>query len=167
MQSTDYLAIYGALLSTGVFLWTVSRARSRIKVCPTFAIETKPKTKSGLGISIQNPSAHTAHITNVSILYPYRKVSIKERLQHLWRYKSFPINLGWCNSSLSLHNVEDGCPTSIEPGKAHWIVIDDEVVQKIIKDATKDQLKIVVQDALWRNKYSPKFNYVRKQTGAH
>lgn len=125
-----------------------------------FAMDTVDgKTQFGISISVQNPSLQTAHITNVSFLYPYRKPTLRKRLKHMIRFKRVPFCIGWCHSSLSFHGIEDGCPVSIEPGKSHRIFVRDDVLESLLKDATSRHLKAVVQDALWRNKYSKTFEY--------
>jgi hypothetical protein len=60
---------------------------------------------------------------------------------------------------LSLHGINDGCPTSIEPGKSHWIFVRHEVLDQLLEYAESRRLKAVVQDALWRKKYSKAFEY--------
>lgn len=60
---------------------------------------------------------------------------------------------------MSLNGVDDECPASIEPGKSHWIFVPEDVVRKVLAEATSPYFRIVVQDALWRNKYSKKFVY--------
>ena len=160
MKLTDYLAIYGALLSSVVFLWTAARARPKIKVRLILAIEGEDdKLEHGVGISIQNPSSHTAHISNVSLLYPLRKPTVRERLKYLVKNKSLPLNIGWCHGSLSVYGLDDKCPASIEPGKSHWIFVPDVKLREVLSGALAPRLKAVAQDALWRNKYSPSFTY--------
>lgn len=160
MELTDYLAVYGAGLSTAVAIWNALRTQSKIRVLLTFAIESLDgKPRSGAGISIQNPSAQTAHITSVSFLYPYTTTTLRGRIKHLVEFKRIPRNHGWCHTSLSNFGMKDGCPASIEPGKSHWIFVPEEVVEKLLKDSVSRQFKVVVQDALWRNKYSKAFEY--------
>jgi hypothetical protein len=161
---TDYLAIYGAGLSTGVAVWNVLRTRSKIRVLLTFALigseeSSDGQPHGGIGISVQNPSANMAHVSNVSFLYRYRVVTIREALTHLIKYKRLPFNLGWCHSSLSNYGLKDGCPISIESGKSHWIFVPEEVLEKLFDDAVSRCIKVVVQDALWRNKHSRAFEY--------
>jgi hypothetical protein len=157
---TDYLAIYGAGLSTIVAIWEYFRSRSKVRVVLIFAVEdVEGETQHGLGISIQNPSGHTVHITNVSFLYPYRKLGLWNRVKNVVRFRRILRNDGWCHSALSLHGVEDQCPVSIEPGKSHYIFVRHETLEKVLADAQPRRLKAVVQDALWRNKYSKAFDY--------
>lgn len=161
MKLTDYLAIYGAILSTAVFFWNAARAMPRFKVRLTHATNQTDdgEFQIGMGISIQNPSSHDVHISNVSFLYPLRKPSLRQRVWHLIRYKSLPLSVGWCHSSLSNYEIDDECPVSIEPGKSHWIFVPENIVKKVMDGAHARHLKVVVQDALWRNKYSAKFVY--------
>lgn len=170
MKLTDYLAIYGALLSTMVFFWNAVRATPKVRVRLAFAVETKDgKTQSGLGVSIQNPSAHTVHITGASFLHPYSKPTLKRRFEYIFRFRRVPWNLGWCHSSFSFNGVEDGCPLSIEPGASHYIMVPREKVDHVLRDARRRVLKVSVQDALWRNKTSSAFDFPRAKprTGDH
>jgi hypothetical protein len=156
----DYLAIYGAALSTAVAVWNYLRSLSKVRVVLIFAIETvDDEMQQGVGISIQNPSSQTAHITNVSFLYATGSATLRERISHVIEFKRLPSTLGWCHSSLSLHGVDDRCPVSIEPGRSHWIFVRDEVLEEVLKNARSRHLRAVVQDALWRNKYSKTFEY--------
>lgn len=160
MRLTDFLAVYAASLSTTIALWNYFRSRPQLRVRLIFAIETiEDELQSGIGISIQNVSGQTVHITNVSFLYPYRRSTVLDRLKHLIRFKLIPWNDGWCHSSLSLHGLHDGCPASIEPGKSHWIFVRHEVLDRPFERAESFRLKAVVQDALWRNRYSQAFEY--------
>lgn len=64
MDITKYLAIYAALLSTAVFLWNVWRARPKFKVKLTLGMDKiEDEYVSGAYIALQNPSAHTVHIS--------------------------------------------------------------------------------------------------------
>lgn len=165
MKLTDYLAIYGAVLSTMVFLWNARQASPRVKVRLTFAVETvEGKTTGGLGISIQNPSASAAHITNVSFVYPWRRTTLWERIKHMVRYRRLPIRIGWCHSSLSNFGLEDRCPVTIEPAKSHWIFVPDDKVEELLAQARQRMIVVQMQDELWRNKYSTAFAYSAKKS---
>jgi hypothetical protein len=160
MRLTDCLAIYGAVLSTAVGVWNYLRARSKVRVLLRLAVDTvEGKPQHGLVISIGNPSAEMVHITHVSFLYPFESPTLRNRLRDLIRFKRLPRNQGWCQCSLSLLDVEDGCPVSIEPGKSHLIFVRHEVLEGLLKRAQSRRLKAVVQGALWRNKYSKAFRY--------
>jgi hypothetical protein len=164
MKLTDVLAIYGASLSTGTAVWNYFRARPQVRVVLIFALETiQGESQHGIGISVQNVSAQTVHISNVSFLYPFRRSTLRDKLMHLIRFKRIPRDDGWCYSNLSLHGIEDGCPASIEPGKSHWIFVRHEVFDGLLEGARSPRVKAVVQDALWRNTYSKEFEYAAQQ----
>ena len=160
MKLTDFLAIYGAVLSTLVFAWTAFRAKPIIKVKVTYASDTvEGSLQVGVGIAVQNPSSHTAHIANLSILYPFKSVSIADRLKHIWRFKTLPSRIGYCATSLTLIGVDDRCPVSIEPGQSHLVFISNQRLAEVASRSTDREFIASVQDALWRNKYSKPFRY--------
>jgi hypothetical protein len=136
------------------------------RVILIYALETiQGESQHGVGISIQNISTQTVHISNVSFLYPYRKSTFRDKVEHLVRFKRIPRNDGWCHSGLSLHGVEDECPTSIEPGKSHWIFVRHEALEQFLEGAQSRRVKAVVQDALWHNTYSKTFEYPKQKKG--
>ena len=160
MVLTNILAIYGASLSTAIAVWNYRSTRPQVRVRLIFALEkVQGESQLGIGISIQNVSAQTVHISNVSLLYPYRRATLRDKLEHLIHFKRIPRDEGWCYSNLSLHGVEDGCPTSIAPGKSHWIFIRQEVLDGLLEGSQSSRVKAVAQDALWRNTYSKAFDY--------
>lgn len=158
VKLTDYLAIYGALLSTAVFFWTAAHARPKVRVRLCFALDKDEGGKpcTGIGISVQNPSAHTVHITHIGLLYPWRAVSLWERIKHGMKYRSSPLRMGWCHTSLSNYGKKDGCPTSIEAGQSHYLFVEQATIESGAT-ARSRHLVAEVQDALWRRKYSSTF----------
>lgn len=157
MNLTDYLAIYAAVLSTFVFLWTVSRARSRIRV------KLLPGTNGygedcefGAFVSVQNVSAHTVHLSSLSILYPYTKTRLRDWISHFVRYRRLPTSVGWVHTSLRHYGTEDGFPVSLEARKSIDVFIPDQVLQDMMGDADRREIRASVQDALWRNTLSTK-----------
>lgn len=160
MKVTEILAIYAALLSTFVFIWNIHRAIPRYKVEVVFGSdEIDGEWVHGIYISVKNPSPHSVHLSNVSILYPYKKMSLFEFITDTLKYRRFPMTLGWVHSSLSNYDIDDGCPLTLEPGKSHGILVPDSALKKISEDNEKRVIKVMVQDQLWRNKYSRKFIY--------
>jgi len=161
---TDLLAIYGASLSTAIAAWNYLRTRPQVRVLLVCALEeVKGELQTGIGVSIQNVSTQPVHIANVSFLFPIARSTSWDKLRHLIRFKRIPRTAGWCHSSLSFHGVGDGCPVSIEPGKSHWIFVPDEMLDELLNGATSRRLKVVAQDALWRNTYSKAFEYPTQQ----
>lgn len=159
MDLTDYLAVYGALLSTAVFLWSAARARPKVRVRLCFSVDKDDagEYQSGVGIFVQKPSAHTVHINHIGLLYPWRRATLEDRIEHVLKYRRAPIRIGWCHTSLSNYDVDARCPASIEPGQSHYVFVDQTVVEGVLKDATARVLIAEVQDALWRRKYSKRF----------
>lgn len=152
MSITDWIAVYGAFLATFVFIRDYLRTRSKIKVIIVYGVD-------GIVVSVQNLSASTAHITNLSFLYPLKSASVGGYLKHVWKYRTIPRTLGWCHSSFTNLGINDGCPLQIESEKSHVIEIPERVLDKMFEDASSRTLKVVVQDGLWRHTYSSKFRY--------
>ncbi|MGR3302355.1 MAG: hypothetical protein ACUZ8I_07600 [Candidatus Scalindua sp.] len=160
MKVTEILAIYAALLSTIVFVWNIRKAIPRVKIEVIFGTnKIDGEYVSGAYISVKNPSPHTVHLSNISILYPYKKSNIFELITHALKYRQLPLSVGWVHLSLSNYEIEDGCPLALEPGKSHGILVPENTLEKIFEDSEKRVIKAVVQDQLWRNKYSRKFEF--------
>ena len=159
MKVTDFLAIYAAGLSTIVFVWNYVRATPRIKVeVISGSDEIDGEFVFGAYISVKNPSSQTVHLSNISILYPYKQSNLTDILKHIIKYQRIPKSEGWVSSSLSNYKIDDGCPISLEPGKAHSILVPERILEQIFEDSYSRKIKAVVQDQLWRNKYSNKFS---------
>lgn len=167
MKITEYLAIYAAVLSTLVFLWNVLQSKPKIKVDLIFGIEGQgDQLRSGAYIFVRNLSSHDVHLSNFSILYPYRKAGLKERLVHLWKYKRMPKRIGWVTSSLSNYSIEDGCPIRLAARKSYSVFIPDTSIEAMLTDATHRSLMGCVQDQLWQNTYSREFKYPKPKNRA-
>ena len=156
MKVTDWLAIYGAALSTIVFAWNAFQSRPRLKVVIVFGVDDNVH---GAHVSVQNRSPHTVHLSNISILYRYRSSSLKEWLSHAWEYKRIPRRLGWVYSPLSNYNVRDGCPIALEARNSHHIMIPDAVLESIFSKTSERKIIAVVQDKIWNSVYSNVFEY--------
>jgi hypothetical protein len=154
------LAIYAAALSTFVFLWNVLQSKAKVKVDLIYGIEGEgDDLKSGVYVFVRNLSSHQIHLSSLSLLYPYRPVSLKERITHLWEYKRFPYRIGWVSTSLSNYSIEDGCPICLEPRKSHSVLIRDDKLEDVLSDAVDRTLIACVQDQLWNNTYSKVFTH--------
>jgi len=160
LKITEILSIYAALLSTIVFIWNIRRVIPNFKVEMIFGSdEIDGEFVSGAYISVKNPSPHTVHLANISILYPYREINILELIKHVFKYRRLPYKVGWVHSSLSNYEVDDKCPMALDPGKSIGILVPESVLEEVFEDSTKRVIKASVQDELWRNKYSKKFEY--------
>jgi len=158
LKITDYLAIYAAILSTLVFAWNALQSRPRLRVDLIFGIEgSGDAMKSGVYIFVRNLSSHDVHLSNISILYPYRTASLKERFAHVWRFRRLPRRLGWVHSSLSNHSVGSGCPVCLEARKSHQVFISEPTLETMLAEANGQAIMACVQDQLWNNVYSGQF----------
>lgn len=160
MKTTDYLAIYASVLSTLVFFWNVLQSKPKIKVDLIFGIEGEgDQLRSGAYMFVRNLSSHDVHLSNFSILYPYRKTGLKERLGYVWKYKRMPKTIGWVTSSLSNYSIEDGCPICLKARNSYSVFIPDTSIEAMLTDASHRSLIGCVQDQLWQNTYSREFKY--------
>lgn len=160
MGLTDYLAIYGAILSTAVFVWNALRTTPRFKLRIAYAADGRgKKVRSGIGVSIQNPSSQPVHINGLSFLYPYRRVGLIDRIRDAIRFKNIFLRSGWCYASFSLYETSCGCPVTVEPGKSHYVFVPEEALKRVLRSAIRRSLRVVAQDALYRNSESPIFDY--------
>lgn len=160
LKITDYLAIYGAVISTCVAIWNFLRSRAKVKVILVFSVDSSNgTTQHGMEIAIQNPSVNKVYITSVSFLYHYRKENFWSDLVHIIKFRQSPLTHGWCHTDLSRYEVKSGCPITIEPGQSHNIFVPDSALEQLLEDAISRNIRVVVQDALWRNKYSNLFEY--------
>lgn len=158
LKITELLAIYGAVLSTFVFLWNVSKSKRKISVKLVYGMEGDDESlQSGVYVFIQNPSTQVAHISNLSILYPWRKASITKVIMESIKHRRWFSTYGWVHIALSLHNIDDGCPVSIEPGQSHKILIPDSVLSEILGDSVNREIMASVQDQLWNETCSKPF----------
>jgi len=154
----EILAIYGATLSTFVFIWNVVRSKRRISVKLIYGIEGEGDDfKSGVYVFIQNPSSSVVHISGISILYPWRKAGFVNIFKNSIKNRRLFTTYGWVHTSLSLYGVKDGCPISIEPGHAHKVLITDKIINEILEDAIDRKIMASVQDQLWNETRSKKF----------
>lgn len=169
MKGTEILAIYAAFLSTIVFVWNILRTIPRFKVDILFGVDSdEEEARHGVFIFARNPSPHTVHLAAIDILFPYGKRNLMDLVIHIFQYRRFPRAVGWIHSSLSLYGIDDGCPVALKAGKSHKVFISNEVLEEIMKDSEKRELRACIQDQLWRNKYSKIIEYpIVKKSGVN
>lgn len=160
LKLTEFLAIYAASLSTIVFAWNIRRAVPRFKVDIMFGTHgSGDDIDHGIYIGVRNPSPHTVHLAGLDLLYRYRKANFIDRLTHLLKYRRWPSSVGWVHTRLSNYDLNDECPLALESGKSHDVFVPNIILEKILSDSVDRYIKAGVQDQLWRNKYSKKFEY--------
>jgi hypothetical protein len=154
LKATDYVAIYAAVLSTLVFVWNIRNSWPRVIVELIWGIQER---EPGVYIYIKNPSKQAVNIHAVWFLVPFRRVTITDRLKHVWRFRRLPRYMDWVHTDLSFCDITTGLPTSIAPRTSHHIFIQEEKIREILKRNGSTRFAAGVQDALSRNKYSAPF----------
>lgn len=152
MTLPDWLAVYAAVLSTAIFArdLVVARPRLRVRLLPGITANGD----FGVHISIQNTSAHAIRLAGLSVLLPHRKATAIDWIGHIVRYHRWPSNVGWVHTRLSAFAIEDGLPCTIEAHAAHDIHVPQRAVARMLEGAPRREIRIGIQDALWRNTYS-------------
>ena len=162
MKFTDYVAIYGAILSTSVFLWNLRNATSRMKVSIVPGVNgSGEEMRSGVYISIKNPSPHTIHVTSATLLCPMRRTTFWDTIKYSFKYRRLFLYPNWVHTHLSLLKIETSLPKSIEARNSHMIFISDEKINEVLNRENTSSLAACVQDALWRSKYSKPYLHSR------
>ena len=161
MEFTDYLAAYGAILSTAVFYWNYRRTKAnlRSRIFHASWHEGDGSIEHGLRIEIQNPSQHEAHLKRVVLVYPMKKPRMHEYFAHVWRFRNSPARVGWCHVGFEVYGLDDGCPVTIPTQKSHGVYVPNAILSEIREMSIKPEIKVMAQDALWRNQYSKSFRY--------
>lgn len=161
-MKTNWIAVYGAALSTLVFLWNLKNSRAKIKVAITPGVGRISKNlEAGFYIHIKNLSPHTVHIASAWILYPYCHATFIERLKFIFKYRRFDHYFNWINDTPILKGIKMGLPKSIDARNSHNIFIPYKRVKKKLRDENIEQIAACVQDALGQNKYSSIFKIDR------
>ena len=80
-----------------------------------------------------------------------------EKLKDIVKYKRLQRYIGWVHCGYIFDNIKNGFPVSIEPRNAHEIFILEERIREMLSASKVNTFAAVVQDALWRDKYSPIF----------
>lgn len=153
MKLTEYLAIYAAILSTIVFLWNIGNSRPRFSVQVVFSFEGTGSSKLGVCISIKNMSMQAVNIVSLSLLAPYKSVSLYERLSYWIKYRRFK-HIGWMHMPFAFNDINTKLPVTIQPYHAHNIFVPEEVIWRILEGYPSMNFAVAAQDALWRSRTS-------------
>lgn len=96
--------------------------------------------KSSVYIFVRSLSSHGAHLSSFGILYPYKRVSVAERISNFWNHNWLPVRIDWVSSSLSNYSIDDGCPVCIGARQSHKILISDGALESILDGAVHRSL---------------------------
>lgn len=149
---TDFFAIYGAILSTFIFIWSAIRMKAKIKIkIVAGSGEFNGKEDIGVVISVQNHSSKLVHLSNIMLLYPYQKKGLKVFNTILFKHYN------WVYVNLSKYKIKNELPLSLDPGKSYNLFVPEMILNQILNDSFNKEIKAVVQNQLWKNQYSKKF----------
>ena len=155
LKFTEILAVYGAVLSTAVFVWNVVRSIPKLKVDIGYGVaEIDGEYVGGAYVCVRNPSSTTVHLASVEVMYTNGEPSFIERLAHMLKYRRLSSSVGWVYVPLVDYGVDNNCPVALEAGQSHHVFIPDEKVKEILSGTDIKKLRGSAQDQLWRNKYS-------------
>ncbi|MDP3634110.1 hypothetical protein [Phenylobacterium sp.] len=166
MKITDYLAIYGAALSTAVFLWTVGKARRRLTVRMTPGILSGDDDTAGFYavVHIVNRQSVSIRADHVGILWPYRKVTFWAKLKHVARYRSGWATVGWVHGALPTSTKAE-LPKVIEAGHSHMVWVRHEELEAALSGDQARRCMACVSDGVGQRFYSNHFT-VRPKAAA-
>ncbi len=154
LRAGDYLAIYGAVISTIVLVWNIawairsSRSRLRIEIIPSYGTDRGSKL-NGFLVCISNPSA--VRITLFEIMI-WREKHRHSALRHWWnryvRRKQSPE--GWVGDLLRTDNYQS--PTSLGAGEAIEFIAPLEAVRAACDGVMP--VRFSVRDGLMRRHFT-------------
>lgn len=155
MKATDYLAIYGAVISTIVLAWNVawairmSRSRVRIGLIPSYG-SSRGRSVDGYMISVANPSSVKVTLFEMTVWFERRRIA---KHRHFWnrhiRRKQTPE--GWGAALLSLEGYQT--PLELGPGEAREFIAPADRVKDLTDGAST--IRVAVRDGLMRRHFSP------------
>jgi len=159
MSVTDIIALYAALLSTVVFFWQWKSNRPNIKVVVVCALEDG---QTGCHIAIQNLSSHTVHVGAVTLLYPWRKVGVMAKIMDACVHRRLDRRPGWVLSSLRNYGFDNCFPCEVAAHNSVGIFVPQSVLETVFFNATRREIIVQVQDAVWRNYCSDVFRDIAR-----
>lgn len=154
MSNFDWVALYGAVLSTIIFAreWITSRSKLRVTVAHGVSDQFK---EACMVVRVSNHGHRPLRLFHVGLLWKYRAVGWRDRVWDAIRYKRFR-HIGWVHGTLPPADPDHNFPCIIEPLQS----ADFWVPFSAIDEASADDRNIIIasaQDALGRNSYSRPF----------
>jgi hypothetical protein len=152
MTLTDFLAIWGATLSTVVVGRELLASRDKLKV--QFIHGAHDTEGACAVIWIANPGKRAIMVQYAGYAWPFQNLSFFEKVRHFIKYRHHWRTIGWCHTPLSAALVEPSpLPKLLEPGHSEqiWIPLSS------LQDSARHHQGLLiaqVQDALGRSYYS-------------
>lgn len=163
MDSTDFLAWWGAILSTLVVGREYWLSRDRIKVELIAGVRDFSEGPYVV-LHIKNYSARPIMIEEVGLVWPWRDVTFVEKLKAVIKYRHRWRLIGWCYGQLPKAGEPYEIPKLVDAGHALDLWIP---VEALDKDNLKHGSLLVgyARDALDRRYYSNSFKVHRPALG--
>ncbi|MFN3910510.1 hypothetical protein [Hyphomonas sp.] len=155
LKTTEWLAVYGAALATINVVWTMTRARSKIKVKLAPGHELVGEDYDfGLEIHIQNHSAHSIHLMNIRTLIPDYHFDYLGFVSHLIRFRSLHPHWSWSATSFPFSEQPTALPTTLDARQSVRLFMSDTNFDDWLKYNKRPMIRVVVSDQLGRNHFS-------------
>jgi hypothetical protein len=152
MTLTDFLAVWGAALSTLVAGREILLSRDKLKVQLIHGASDTDGVCAVLFIA--NAGKRAIMVQYAGYAWPFEKLSFFQKLRLFVKYRNHWSTIGWCHTPLSSDLVEASpLPKLLEPGHSEQLWIP---LASLRKSAGGEPGPLVaqVQDALGRNYYS-------------
>lgn len=152
MSLTDFLAVWGAGLSTLVVIREVLSSRDKLRVQLVHGVSDELGACAVLFIA--NPGKRAIMVEYAGYAWPFERLSFLRKVQQFIRYRNNWSTIGWCHTALSAKVTESSpLPKLLEPGHSVQIWIP---LASLRRGAGGEPELVIaqVQDALGRNYYS-------------
>jgi len=158
MQITDFLALYAAVLSTAlpVIGWWRSRRALVIDMMLEVGSGSSEGTHIGAAIFVRNVKTSPVEVQHVGLIWPYRKVSWREKIIKTLRYRRPWWATSWVHGSLP-NGTETNMPALVEGWRSLHIYLDRAALLEQIVESGERTVRATVQDALGQTYYSGPF----------
>lgn len=154
MDASDWIAIYGAGLSSFLAIrqWKLSRRHLKISSCPAFNGPDYTPAGTFTRVTLANHGSQPVFVRSVHLSVHLRRYAWHETLTHFYRFWRLRQGV-WIGSALPANTiVEPPLPTEILPGRSMtvWLPADE------LMDTSKGRrTRLLVQDEMDRQLVSP------------
>lgn len=156
MTNFDWIAIYGAVLSTLVAFREYWTSRNKFKVTMNVGMDRDRHDGLCAVIRVMNHGNHPLMLFHVGLVWPYRQVTLIDRLSHFIRFRRLPLRIGWVHGPLPDSDEGYAFPCRIEPKESEDFWLPYEAINEG-SDDYRNILMAFAQDALGRDSYSAPF----------
>ena len=160
MELTEFLALYAAIVSTGMLGWSVYQSRASYKVEVNHALyDVREEAKGGIAIKALNHSPQAVHLQGFLLIAGNEKTNLLKKGNHIFPVRNMHILGAVEYASLEKYSVDDQCPITLGSGESHIVNIPLEALIEIRKLTNTSKLFACVQDQLGKKIYSKAFDY--------